>query len=342
MKKLAVILLSLIIASSFAACSSSSDAEAAALLNALQSNASQVSEKVSDIQEQASQRIEDVSSAIDGNQASSQQFTDEQVIKGFEGLLDKIKTIDDTELSSIVIGDFEKKKNTFEEMKKFLNSNSAQKRNTILIGEYDGAYTLHSTYYITDAANNRIESQFLTGTVRYDNNEWKFDETVTDSSHISEAVGEKLKDFSERLYKDYKNDKYSLLTGNSTEFNVFRYDYLFLNGNCMHEDVHYAQIIGAFENDDSIDLLVVMNNGTSSNMTFKSFTIAFKDSKTNENMYSGKKDGEGLTWNINEIVPAKGSKLTYLTIDKNQLKKKYQSFVTDKDLEFSWDFTYSY
>ena len=227
-------------------------------------------------------------------------------------------------------------------MKKFLNSNSAQKRNTILIGEYDGAYTLHSTYYITDAANNRIESQFLTGTVRYDNNEWKFDETVTDSSHISEAVGEKLKDFSERLYKDYKNDKYSLLTGNSTEFNVFRYDYLFLNGNCMHEDVHYAQIIGAFENDDSIDLLVVMNNGTSSNMTFKSFTIAFKDSKTNENMYSGKKDGEGLTWNINEIVPAKGSKLTYLTIDKNQLKKKYQSFVTDKDLEFSWDFTYSY
>ncbi len=76
MKKLAVILLSLIIASSFAACSSSSDADAAALLNALQSNASQVSEKVSDIQEQASQRIEDVSSAIDGNQASSQQPTE--------------------------------------------------------------------------------------------------------------------------------------------------------------------------------------------------------------------------------------------------------------------------
>ncbi len=76
MKKLAVILLSLIIASSFAACSSSSDAEAAALLNALQSNASQVSEKVSDIQERASQRIEDVSSAIDGNQASSQQPTE--------------------------------------------------------------------------------------------------------------------------------------------------------------------------------------------------------------------------------------------------------------------------
>lgn len=76
MKKLAVILLSLIIASSFAACSSSSDGDAAALLNALQSNASQVSEKVSDIQEKASQRIEDVSSAIDGNQASSQQPTE--------------------------------------------------------------------------------------------------------------------------------------------------------------------------------------------------------------------------------------------------------------------------